>query len=80
MGTGVVCPRSSTESLLLGFPGHSVLPLAQGAGEMVAVTRAPESNNGESDAFITVRSREHQQEAGLASEVAAIWGLSEAAV
>lgn len=38
LGTEVVCPRSGTESLPLGFLGHSVLPLAQGAGETAAVT------------------------------------------
>lgn len=39
VGTEVVRPRSSTESLPIGFPGHSVLPLAHGAGEVAAVTR-----------------------------------------
>lgn len=72
-GAEVVHPRSSTESLPLGFHGHSLLP------EMAAVTGHLKVIM-QSDAFITIVGRQHQQEADLSSQVAAIWGLSEAAV
>lgn len=72
-GAEVVHPRASTESLPLGFPSHSLLP------EMAAVTGHLKVIM-QSDAFITVSSRQHQQEADLSSQVAVIWGLSEAAV
>lgn len=66
-GAEVVHPRSSTESLPLGFPGHSLLP------EMAAVTGLLKVIM-QSDAFITIVGRRHQQEADLSAQVAAIGG------